>query len=180
MKKVLILFAHPALEKSRINRHLIDAISDLENVTINDLYERYPNFDIDVRREQQLLVEHDVIVFHHPFYWYSSPAMLKEWQDLVLEFGFAYGSEGIALKDKWALNAITAGGSEEAYQPDGYNRFTIRQLLTPFEQTAHLCHMRYLPPFVIYNTHKIDPSVEAEALARRYREHIISLSEGTD
>ena len=38
--RVLILFAHPALEKSRVNRRLIAAAQDLENVTINDLYEQ--------------------------------------------------------------------------------------------------------------------------------------------
>ena len=64
---------------------------------------------IDVRAEQELLVSHDVIVSQHPFYWYSSPALLKEWQDLVLEHGWAYGRGGTKLTGKILFNAITAG-----------------------------------------------------------------------
>ncbi len=91
LNQILILFAHPALEKSRVNRQLIRSIHGLDGVTIHDLYETYPDFNIQVKAEQDLLLAHDIIVFHHPFYWYSSPALLKEWQDLVLEYGFAYG-----------------------------------------------------------------------------------------
>ena len=86
-------------------------------------------------------------IFQHPFYWYSSPALVKEWIDLVLEHGFAYGQSGRALEGKIMMNAITTGGPDEAYQKGGYNRFTIREFLAPFDQTARLCQMRYLAPF---------------------------------
>jgi len=151
---VLILFVHPALQKSRVNRQLIGALEGLEGVTVNDLYEAYPDFDIDVAREQELLVAHDVIVFQHPFYWYSGPALLKEWLDLVLEHGWAYGRNGEALRGKKLLTVTTAGGGEAAYQHEGYNRFTMQELLAPFAQTARLCGMDYLPPFVAHGTHR--------------------------
>ena len=61
------------------------------------LYAAYPDFMIDVKREQQLLLDHDIIVLQHPFYWYSSPAIIKEWLDLVLENGWAYGTGGSNL-----------------------------------------------------------------------------------
>lgn len=89
--RILILFAHPALENSRVNRYLIQAVEGLDSVTVHDLYEMYPDFHIDVKVEQDLLLAHDIIIFHHPFYWYSTPAIMKEWLDLVLEHGFAYG-----------------------------------------------------------------------------------------
>jgi glutathione-regulated potassium-efflux system ancillary protein KefG len=155
-RTVLILFAHPALEKSRVNSRLVEAIRALPGVTFNDLYEQYPDFDIAVSREQQLLVEHDVIVMMHPFYWYSTPALLKEWQDLVLQHGWAYGRGGTALHGKLLLTATTAGGSEEEYCRTGHNRLTIRELLAPIERTAALCGMTYLPPFVVYGTHSLD------------------------
>jgi putative NADPH-quinone reductase len=120
---ILIQFAHPALRKSQTNRYLLEAVRNLENVTINDLYEEYPDFDIDVRREQGLLLAHDVIVFQHPFYWYSTPALLKQWLDLVLEYGFAYGRGGTRLQGKAFLTATTAGGPEDAYRREGYNYF---------------------------------------------------------
>jgi glutathione-regulated potassium-efflux system ancillary protein KefG len=167
--RVLILFAHPALEKSRVNRRLIAAVQNLEDVTINDLYEEYPDFYIDVKREQELLLSHDVIVFQHPFYWYSCPALLKQWEDLVLQYGFAYGAQGTKLEGKWALTAITAGGSLSAYERGGNNFFTIRELLTPFEQTVRLCGMVYLPPFVVTGTLQLNSEAEIAKYASLYR-----------
>jgi glutathione-regulated potassium-efflux system ancillary protein KefG len=177
-RKVLILFAHPALEKSRVNEILIHAVEDLPGVTINDLYEEYPDLQIDVAREQRLLEEHQIIVFHHPFYWYSTPAILKEWQDLVLEHGWAYGSRGTALHGKKLLSAITTGGGEAAYQKDGRNRFTIRELLAPIEQTAALCGMEFLPPFVVHGTHQLS-AADVEHHAQEYRQTLKALQVGT-
>ena len=150
MRRILVLFAHPVLERSRVNKRLVAAVRELPGVTVHDLYEAYPTMAIDVAREQELLREHDVIVFQHPFYWYSTPAILKEWQDLVLEHGWAYGPGGKALRGKITLNAISTGGPAMAYKRGGYNRFTVRELLAPWEQTANLCEMRYLAPYVVH------------------------------
>ena len=150
-RRILVLFAHPSLERSEVNRPLVEATSRLEGITLVDLYAEYPGFDIDVDREQQRLVDHDVICFLHPLYWYSTPSILKEWQDLVLEHGFAYGTTGTALHGKIFFNAITAGGAEAAYRAEGYNHFTIRELLHPLEQTALLCGMTYLPPYALFS-----------------------------
>jgi glutathione-regulated potassium-efflux system ancillary protein KefG len=159
--RVLVLFAHPALERSRLHRALLRAVRERPAVTFHDLYEAYPDMLIDVDREQQLLLSHDVIIFQHPFYWYSTPAIMKEWQDLVLEHNWAYGAEGRALAGKLTLNVITAGGPEHAYRPGGYNQFTIRQLLAPYEATAALCKMTYLAPFVVHGVLRMTaPDVE--------------------
>lgn len=168
MQTILILFAHPALQKSRVHRVLRDHVLEIEGVSFHDLYEVYPEFDIDIDREQQMLEKHDIVIFQHPLFWYSIPAILKEWQDLVLEHGWAYGAAGNALRGKKLMNVISAGGSEAAYSADGYNRHTIRQLLAPIEQTAYLCGMEYLPPFVIHGTHRM-PSGEILRQAQQYR-----------
>jgi|SRR4051812_45091331 glutathione-regulated potassium-efflux system ancillary protein KefG len=164
--RVLLLFAHPALEKSRVHRRLLAAATEVAGVTVHDLYEEYPDQHIEVEAEQRLLLEHDAFVFQHPFYWYSTPAILKQWQDLVLEHGWAYGKGGTALTGKVTFNALSAGGPEHAYRQGGYNEFTVRQLLAPWEATARLCHMRYLPPFVVFgalrfaNVEEIAPHVQ--------------------
>ena len=110
MNRILILFAHPRFEKSRANRALLKNIGHLPGVTLNDLYERYPDFNIDVDREKELLAAHDIIVWHHPIYMYGAPALLKQWIDLVLEYGWAHGREGDFLKGKVIFNALTSGG----------------------------------------------------------------------
>ncbi len=173
MKKILILFAHPAYQKSRVNKLLIQGLENMEGITFHDLYQEYPEMDIEVSVEQKLVKEHDVIIFHHPFYWYSAPAILKEWQDLVLQHGWAYGGHGKELKDKLYLQVLTTGARQQSYCEQGINRFTIRQLLVPFEQTAFLCQMKYLPPMVIYGTYTI---TKEEVL--RQKEDYISLLKG--
>jgi len=155
MQRVLILFAHPRFEKSRVNRALLSALPVSESITLHDLYERYPDYNIDVDTEKQLLLVHDVLIWHHPVYMFSAPAILKQWMDLVLEYGWAHGGEGDALKGKTAFNVVTTGGSRESYGRDGFNRYTIREFLRPFEQTARLCKMTYLPPFAVQGTYRL-------------------------
>ena len=178
-RRILVLFAHPALQKSRINRPLAAAAKQIPGVTFHDLYEEYPQFQIDVAREQKLLVEHDVIVFQHPFYWYSCPALLKEWLDLVLEHGFAYGHEGTRLQDKLFMSALTTGGPETAYSREGHNRFTMRELLAPFEQTAALCGMTWLPPFVVHGSIRLTDSAEIAQHVADYTRILSALRDRT-
>lgn len=154
--KILILFAHPLFEKSFANKILASHIPDSENITFHDLYETYPELDIDVKHEQELLNRHDIIIWQHPMYWYSCPPLLKQWIDMVLEYGWAYGKQGLALQDKIIFQAITTGATTENYSTEEENVFTIPELLRPFSQTAKVCRMEYLPPFVIHGTHKMD------------------------
>jgi glutathione-regulated potassium-efflux system ancillary protein KefG len=174
MKKILIIFAHPAINKSKIHKRLIDSVATLHGITINNLYEIYPDFYIDIYREQQLLIEHDIIVWQHPFYWYSSPAILKEWFDVVLQHGFAYGIKGKSLEGKLALSIISAGGGKELYSSEGKNNYTINQFLVPFKQSANLCHMGYLPPYVLYNSHALS-ATDAGNHVTKYKKLIIGL-----
>jgi glutathione-regulated potassium-efflux system ancillary protein KefG len=158
MARVLINFAHPALEKSRVHKELLRVVKNIPGITFNDLYEQYPDLDINVAREQTLLEKHDIILMQHPFYWYSAPAIVKQWIDLVLEHGWAYGHTGKALQGKYFGNIISAGGSENSYHPEGHHGHTVHEFLLPFVQTAKLCNMQYIAPFVIYGVHREDIS----------------------
>jgi len=149
-KKVLVLFAHPSLHRSEANAPIFRAAQQVAGVTAVDLYYEYPTFHIDIDKEQQRLLDHDVVIFLFPLYWYSTPAMLKEWQDLVLEYGFAYGNEADALQGKTFFCALSAGSKKDSYQADGSNQFTIRELLTPLEQMASQAGMTYLAPLVLF------------------------------
>ncbi|MCK6559216.1 NAD(P)H-dependent oxidoreductase [candidate division KSB1 bacterium] len=177
MARVLLLFAHPALEKSRINARLIRDVGQLDGITFHDLYEAYPDFFVDVAAEQQLLAAHDTIVLHHPMFWYSSPALVKQWADLVLEHGWAYGAKGTALRGKQLVHVVTTGGGEQAYQTAGMHQHTIREFLLPFEQTAKLCGMLYLPPYLVHGTHRLADH-EIESFAQEYLELLQRLRDG--
>jgi glutathione-regulated potassium-efflux system ancillary protein KefG len=156
-QKILILFFHPRYEDSHANRMLAESAASVEGVSFRDMYEIYPDFNIDVAVEKQVVTEHDIIVWQHPFFWYSCPPLMKQWIDLVLEYGWAYGKGGDKLAGKQVLQVITSAGTFEVYQPEGRNRFTYRTLLSPFDQTVHLCKMHYLPPFIVPGAPRLSP-----------------------
>jgi glutathione-regulated potassium-efflux system ancillary protein KefG len=169
-KGVLLVLAHPGMERSRANLVMAQAAAGVPGVTMHDLYETYPDFMIDVDREQQRLVEHETIALQFPMYWYSTPALVKEWLDLVWLHGFAYGRGGDALAGKRMLVACSTGGGEEAYGAEGANRFSMEEFLRPLEQTAHLCGMGWEPPFVVHaSSIKTDAALAREAHAYRRR-----------
>lgn len=167
---MLLVLAHPALERSRANQRMLQAAQEVAGVAVHDLYEAYPDFTIDVRAEQKRLVEHAVIGLQFPLYWYSTPALLKEWLDLVWLHGFAYGHGGTALHGKRLFVACTTGGRAEAYGPDGYNTYSMDDFLRPLEQTARLCGMAWEKPFVLHASGaKTDLALQAGADAYRRR-----------
>jgi putative NADPH-quinone reductase len=157
--RILVIYAHPASHRSRVNHQLAEAAKTLLNVQVHDLYETYPDFHVDISHEQKLLVAADLIVFQHPIQWYSMPALLKEWVDVVLEPGWAYGHNGTALHGKNFWLVATTGGMPESYQETGYHRHPFSAFLPPFEQTARLCGMRWLAPCIFHGAHQVDDNM---------------------
>ena len=104
--------------------------------------------------EQARLAEAQMLVLMHPVQWYSMPALLKLWLEEVLTWGWAYGPGGAARhgKDLWLV--ATTGGPEESYHPQSYNRYFFDAFLPPYEQTAALCGMRFLPPLSLHGAHR--------------------------
>lgn len=166
--RILVLLAHPNLTDSRVNARLADAVRDLDGVTVHDLSAAYPDGRVDVTREQQLLLDHDMIVWQFPWHWYSVPAVLKAWMDQVLTYGFAYGSEGTKLRGKSLQLVTSTGGPEESYVYSGHNRFTMEQLMRPLDATAHLCEMPLAEPLVLHGAHGVS-DIELDHFATRYR-----------
>lgn len=152
MASLIVYYAHPGHRHSQVNRYMADAAQQVEGITFVDLYRDYPRFHIDVDVEQQRLLDHDVILFQFPMFWYSTPSIIKEWEDLVLEHGFAYGAGGDKLAGKHLVLAITAAGPAEAYTAAGYQHYPIRTFLTPLEQTARLCNMHFSAPYLLYGS----------------------------
>jgi glutathione-regulated potassium-efflux system ancillary protein KefF len=163
---VLVITAHPQMEHSRINRRLMQAAARATPaagaVVVRDLYALYPDYLIDVAAEQALLEAASLVVWQHPIHWYSMPPLMKLWVDEVLAFGWAYGPGGTALRGKDLWLVATTGGPEDSYHPDSYNRYFFDAFLPPYEQTAALCGMRFLPPLLLHGAHRAsDPDVAA-------------------
>jgi glutathione-regulated potassium-efflux system ancillary protein KefG len=175
LAKLLVYYAHPGQRFSNANAAMAQAARGIQGITFVDLYAEYPRHDIVVDREQQRLLDHDVILFQFPLFWYSSPSLVKEWQDLVLEHGFAYGHGGDRLAGKTMMLAVTAAGSAEAYTPEGYQNYALRDFLTPLEQTARLCEMRFASPFVLHGALAAQQTGEIAAHAQGYARLLTAL-----
>ncbi|NER40270.1 general stress protein [Bacillus megaterium NBRC 15308 = ATCC 14581] len=152
--KTLVLVFHPDLTASRANRRLTEEIEKQANVTVHRVYEAYPDEKIDVAAEQRLLEKHDRIVLQFPFYWYSTPPLLKKWEDAVLSYGWAFGSMGDKLRGKELLIAVSTGAAKENYSSDGNFKYTVPELLRPLEVTSNLIGTTYLTPYILYGVNQ--------------------------
>ena len=152
-RRILVIYAHAEPHRSRINRRMVEAAQLMPGVLVHDLYATYPDFYIDVAREQALLADADLVVLLHPIRWYAMPSLLKEWIDVVFEAGWAYGDGATGLKDKAYLLAVTTGGNAASYSEEGVHGHPFAAFLPPYEQTARLCGMRWQPPLVLHGAH---------------------------
>lgn len=171
LPNILVLYAHPAANLSRVNRRMVEATRTMPNVKVHDLYENYPDFDIDLTREQSMLADADLVVFQHPIQWYGMPALMKEWVDLVLEHGWAYGQGGTALHGKDYLLAVTSGGPQDSNPADGQHGHPYSVFLPPFQHMARLCGMRWNTPIIFHDARQADVDA-VEAHVQAFRQHL--------
>ena len=177
---ILIIHAHPYPSRSRATHALLQAAQTLPEVVVHSLYERYPDFDIDVAAEQAALTRAQLTVWLHPLYWYSVPGLMKHYFDKVLALGWAYGGNhekgdggGRALHGKHCLWAPSTGGDGEAYSATGIHANAFAEFVTPVEMTARFCGMFWQPPFALHGAHVIsndELAAKAEAFKLRLQD----------
>jgi glutathione-regulated potassium-efflux system ancillary protein KefG len=163
-----ILLFHPDSERSRANTALVRAAVGLHNVAIADMAALYPAgiaIEHDSAREAARLLRADRIVLQFPMQWYSTPALLKQWQDVVLT-RMAYmnwDTEGAGLAGKPVMVAATMGAEEATYRPEGRNRFTVAELLAPLQASANRLEMDWRHPFLMFGADALHADNLAEA-----------------
>ncbi|PAF49997.1 hypothetical protein BKH41_01495 [Helicobacter sp. 12S02232-10] len=160
--KTLILLTHPNLKESKINKTLTQSIQNTPNITLHDLYATYSDGKINASKEIELLKTHDKIVFEFPLFWFSSPSLLKEYEDVVFS-GVLYGSEPKMLQGKIFQIITSAGSPEEKYRSDGRNQKNLEEILLPFQMSASYLGMQTNPIFCVYNAMNITDASLAEA-----------------
>ncbi len=174
---IYVIAAHPAWRESRVNRPMMEAAQASRRTQVQDLYSSYPDYHIDVAAEQAAMAAASLVVLLHPIQWYSMPALQKLWMDEVLTYGWAYGEgdkgEGRALQGKDLWLVATTGGPEDSYHPQGYNRYFFDAFLPPYEQSAALCGMRFLPPLILHGAHSVRSGAVAQHL-QTFRERLDS------
>ena len=172
MTKTLILLFHPDLTRSKANLAMARAAGTLPGVEVVDMTAVAPDgFDLsrDGETEAARLLAADRIVLQFPMQWYSTPPLLKAWQDAVLTrmFYLEYEAEGRHLEGRSLMIATTAGNTPEAYRHGGANLMPMADLLAPLRTTAHRCGLVWAEPFVVYRADKLTPE-ELDATAADY------------
>lgn len=163
---ILLIYAHPYPGRSIGGRVLLEAVRDLPELSVRSLYDLYPDFAIDVQAERAALLAARLVIWQHPLYWYGPPALMKLWFEKVLTEGWAFGSQR-ALAGKDCLWVTTTGGGSDAFTPEGNHRHPFEAFVPPMAQTAQFCGMNFLPPLVVYGSHRL----AQEALQRHAGEY---------
>ncbi len=148
-RQVLILFAHPNSSCSIINLPMFKSLHALDNVTAVDLYADYPDFNISIEQELKRLSEHDIVIFQFPLCWFSTPAILKEWQDAVLIPNHNNASHHTDFSKIDFFCAITVDAQRYLTDRDYVNELKLDQILTPLKLMSKCIGLRYLPPYVL-------------------------------
>jgi glutathione-regulated potassium-efflux system ancillary protein KefG len=172
--RTLVIVAHPNIERSRVNRCWIEELGKYPDVTIHDLYRLYPDGDINIYFERELIIKYNRIVFQFPLFWFGPPYLVKKWQDEVLTYLWS-GMDGLKLRGKELYLAVSIGAPEESYRRNGFNQFTIEELFRPFQAMANLTGMRMMPIFKFFNAN-LASDREILISARQYAMHILEPS----
>jgi glutathione-regulated potassium-efflux system ancillary protein KefF len=168
---VLIVYAHPHPQRSIAHRLLTEAVRDLPATTLHPLYDRYPDFAIDATHERELLAGARLIVWQHPLYWYSVPALLQLWFEQVLVRGWAFGDGGTALAGKHCLWVTSTGGMADSYAPAAPHGHPFASFVPNVMQRARFCGMHWQPPLVVHGAHR-SGSEELQRHAADYRRRL--------
>ncbi|MCD8317777.1 MAG: NAD(P)H-dependent oxidoreductase [Paraprevotella sp.] len=174
MKK-LIIVAHPHIQESMVNMRWTEELKKYpEEFDVHNIYEAYPDGNIDVEREQLLIEGYDAFVFQYPLYWFNCTPLLKKYMDEVFLYGWAYGSHGDKLKGKKFAIALSTGSEANDLQRDGKCHATLPDLLRPFELSALYCGMDYKGYFTLNGCYHVTPQ-QLDESARAYVEFLSRL-----
>lgn len=169
-KQVVVLLAHPDIKNSQANKALVDAIQDLEEVAVYNLYEMRPEEAYDVDFWSKIISRASVLVFQFPLHWMSAPSLLKKWQDEV----FTYLAKTPAVAGKALQLAVTTGSECSAYRSGGRNCFTIDELLRPYQASAIHAGMVWQTPVVAYGMGTADAGKSIAEGTNNYKRKIES------
>jgi len=176
-KRILVILAHDDTRNSRVNNRFALELKNVENVEIRNIKALYPDFNIDIKSEQEAIKKADKIVFQFPMYWFNAPSILKEWMDKVYSLGFAFdvtkeGYQRRELDGREFMLAVSMGGAQEAYDAEKVK--SVNECLTPYIYTAKFCGMKVLEPFYVYGAMSKELDDETlEIAAKEFRQAVL-------
>ncbi|GKQ42776.1 NAD(P)H dehydrogenase [Companilactobacillus sp. RD055328] len=171
--KTLVIVSHPDINESATQNFLKASFPLDEEVTWHEVVD-----DIDIEHERQLLIENERIILQFPLYWYTAPAALKKWMDEVLDGDFIFAGQKPLANKEFGI-VVSTGISDKQFQAGGNEKFTISEMLKPFEMTANKLQMSYLRPLVI-NQFEYFTNEQKQALVVDYQCYLQQIDDNFD
>jgi glutathione-regulated potassium-efflux system ancillary protein KefF len=171
MSKTLMILAHPNIEESIGNKTISETFANEENTEVRNIHLLYPDFKIDVKAEQEALLTADTIIFQYPLFWYSIPAILKEWIDQVFQYGFAFGAES-KLTGKNVIVSFTIGSPIKDYPQE-----TIEKITFHLKGLTKYCKMNYAGEIFCNDINNYAPGAKEKAVesANKHTQQLLEL-----
>ncbi len=143
-QNILIVAGHTYPQTSIANNAIITLLKEkYPEARVDNLIELYPDFQIDVKAEQEKLDWADIVIIQTPLFWFSMTSMVQRWIEETFAHGWAYGSQGHALEGKKVIVGITAGAPDQKYD-DGEEGISIPEIEAPLKAIFPFCGMNYL------------------------------------
>lgn len=157
----LLILAHPYYAQSIANKAIVEElVKTYPDLEVRDIFQLYPDYQIDVSAEQEALLRHDTIILQYPMFWFNMPAILKLWFDEVFTYQFAYGSQGDKLKDKKVIISMTVGQTEANMVSDQEN--LIDSFLKAVQYSIQYTQMQLSNTFLLYDVSPLSGNAESE------------------
>ncbi len=95
----LLILAHPYYTQSIANKTIVnELLKTYPDLEVRDIFQLYPDYQIDVSAEQEALLRHDTIILQYPMFWFNMPAILKLWFDEVFTLPVCLWLSGRQIK----------------------------------------------------------------------------------
>lgn len=126
-----------------VNKEWVESIKrELPEVDLHLLHTARKQKEFDIKAEQKLIDSHDTIVFQFPVYWFSCPALLKQWMDEVLTPDWAYMAN-YAFEGKRVAFAASAGSSAADYSANGSVGMELEDVLRSMRLSVGYLKAKY-------------------------------------
>ncbi len=148
--KTLIVVAHPNLNDSKVNASWVKELTKYpEEFYVHNLYDAEEQGEFNILEEQKLVEKYDKLILQFPIYWFNCPPLMKKWLDEVFLAGWAYGDNN-RMKNRVVGLIITAGIKENSYERFGKYKYTLQEILLPFQVTFNYMEANYKGFYAFY------------------------------
>ena len=158
--KTLVIVAHPEIDNSTTQQFFKEGLAGFDNYEWHEIKQEF-----EVAAERLLLIKADRIVFQFPLYWYSAPAILKQWLDEV------FSVNQLDLSGKELGLVVSTGSPAKDFQAGGTEKYTMSEVLRPYEMLANRLGMKYLTPVLIHQFAYLKET-DKQRLLVRYQQYI--------